>query len=109
MNAPRELATLLLAFGRAGIELANVTYFALTAFGLASMMAASVWTFEILKWAGAAYLAGLKIGFYPEPADFAKRWSLDRRFLPAMREDERARKYAGWQNAVRRTLTNPIH
>ena len=56
---------------------------------------------------GAAYLAGLKIGFYPEPSEFAKRWSLDRRFLPAMREDERARKYAGWQNAVRRTLTRP--
>ena len=56
---------------------------------------------------GAAYLAGLKIGFYPEPSEFTKRWSLDRRFLPAMREDERARKYAGWQNAVRRTLTRP--
>ncbi len=54
---------------------------------------------------GAAYLAGLKVGFYPEPAEFAKRWSLDRRFVPALGEPERARKYAGWQDAVRRTLT----
>ena len=54
---------------------------------------------------GAAYLAGLKIGFYPEPKEFSKSWSLDRRFLPAMNETERARKYAGWQDAVRRTLT----
>ena len=54
---------------------------------------------------GAAYLAGLHAGFYPAPEEFAKRWSLDRRFLPAMGEDERARKYAGWQDAVQRTLT----
>jgi glycerol kinase len=56
---------------------------------------------------GAAYLAGLKAGFYPKPEEFAKRWSLDRRFVPAMDEPERARKYAGWQNAVKRTLTAP--
>ena len=55
---------------------------------------------------GAAYLAGLKAGFYPEPQEFAKRWSLDRRFMPAMDEAARARKYAGWQDAVRRTLTD---
>ena len=55
---------------------------------------------------GAAYLAGLKAEFYPEPKEFAKRWSLDRRFIPAMSESDRARKYAGWQDAVRRTLTD---
>ena len=54
---------------------------------------------------GAAYLAGLKAGFYPEPKEFAKLWSLDRRFSPNMNETERARKYAGWQDAVRRTLS----
>lgn len=56
---------------------------------------------------GAAYLAGFKVGFYPKPSESAKRWSLDRRFVPAMDEPERARKYAGWQQAVRRTLTAP--
>ena len=76
---------------------------------LADILAAPVDRPKVLETTalGAAYLAGLKIGFYPEPSEFAKRWSLDRRFLPAMREDERARKYAGWQNAVRRTLTHP--
>ncbi len=76
---------------------------------LADILAAPVDRPKVLETTalGAAYLAGLKIGFYPEPSEFAKRWSLDRRFLPAMREDERARKYAGWQNAVRRTLTRP--
>jgi glycerol kinase len=55
---------------------------------------------------GAAYLAGLHAGFYPEPQEFAKRWSLERRFLPSMSEIERERKYAGWQDAVRRTLSS---
>jgi glycerol kinase len=53
---------------------------------------------------GAAYLAGLKAGFYPEPAKFAERWKLDRRFEPDMDEATRARKYAGWKRAVKATL-----
>ena len=54
---------------------------------------------------GAGYLAGLKAGFYPPPDEFAKSWKLDRRFRPAMTDAVRARKYAGWKDAVRRTLT----
>ena len=74
---------------------------------LADTLAAPVDRPEVLETTalGAAYLAGLKVDFYPEPAEFSKRWSLDRRFVPAMAEPERARKYAGWQDAVRRTLT----
>ena len=53
---------------------------------------------------GAAYLAGLKAGFYPEPAKFAERWKLDRRFEPDMDEATRARKFAGWKRAVKATL-----
>ncbi|MEQ8250679.1 MAG: glycerol kinase GlpK [Oceanibaculum nanhaiense] len=53
---------------------------------------------------GAAYLAGLKAGFYPEPAKFAERWKLDRRFDPDMDEATRARKFAGWKRAVTATL-----
>ena len=56
---------------------------------------------------GAAYLAGLHSGFYPEPEVFAKSWALDRRFSPDMAEDERERRYAGWLNAVSRTLVTP--
>lgn len=56
---------------------------------------------------GAAYLAGLDAGLYPEPETFQQRWALERRFAPSMEEDQRARKYAGWQKAVARTLHAP--
>lgn len=54
---------------------------------------------------GAAYLAGLATGVYPDPEVFAEGWALDRRFEPGMAEAERERLYGGWQDAVRRTLT----
>ena len=54
---------------------------------------------------GAAWLAGMKAGVYPDQAGFAKEWALDRRFEPQMDEATRARRYAGWKDAVRRTLT----
>jgi glycerol kinase len=54
---------------------------------------------------GAAYLAGLKAGLCPEPEAFAAGWTSARRFLPAMDEATRARKWAGWRDAVARTLT----
>ena len=54
---------------------------------------------------GAAYLAGLQAGFYPPPAEFAKGWRLDRRFVPRMDARLRAEKYEGWKDAVRRTLS----
>jgi glycerol kinase len=49
---------------------------------------------------GAAYLAGLYNGFYPEPARFAASWHLDRRFEPAMDATTRARKLQAWTAAV---------
>ena len=52
---------------------------------------------------GAAYLAGLFADACPPPDEFGKSWALQRRFEPAMAEAERARRYAGWQDAVRRT------
>ena len=54
---------------------------------------------------GAAYLAGLAAGVCPDLATFAGRWRLDRRFEPQMNMALRARKWAGWQDAVGRTLT----
>lgn len=54
---------------------------------------------------GAAYLAGRAAGLCPDLDGFAAQWRRERRFLPAMAEDWRARKYAGWRAAVRRTLT----
>ena len=54
---------------------------------------------------GAAWLAGMRAGFYPGPAEFARTWALDRRFEPALDADRREQIYAGWRDAVRRTLT----
>ena len=56
---------------------------------------------------GAAWLAGMQSGICPGPEDFAVSWALERRFEPQMDEAERARLYARWQDAVRRTLTAP--
>ncbi len=53
---------------------------------------------------GAGYLAGLDAGLYPEPEQFQKRWALERHFLPAMAEADRARKWAGWHVAVAQSL-----
>jgi glycerol kinase len=54
---------------------------------------------------GAAYLAGLQSGLYPEPQAFASRWALDRRFTPAMDDATRRRKIAAWRDAVGRTVS----
>jgi glycerol kinase len=54
---------------------------------------------------GAAYLAGRAAGLCPDLEGFAAQWRLDRRFLPAMDGALRERKYAGWKDAVARTLT----
>jgi glycerol kinase len=54
---------------------------------------------------GAAYLAGLQSGLYPEPKTFAERWALDRRFTAGMDGALRSRKIAAWRDAVGRTLS----
>jgi glycerol kinase len=54
---------------------------------------------------GAAWLAGMRAGVYPGPAEFARTWALDRRFEPAMDAGVREEKYAGWRDAVARTLS----
>lgn len=54
---------------------------------------------------GAAWLAGSKAGVWPKMKEFAKAWSLDRRFKPQMDEKLRTAKLKGWHDAVRRTLT----
>jgi glycerol kinase len=56
---------------------------------------------------GAAYLAGLASGLYPEPEQFASGWSAERRFEPTMAEPEREAKYRGWRSALARVLLRP--
>ena len=53
---------------------------------------------------GAAYLAGLSAGIYPEPQQFADNWRLEHRFKPAMSAATRERKLKGWAAAVRGLL-----
>ena len=55
---------------------------------------------------GAAWLAGMQMDIYPGIDGFAETWALERRFEPKMAETDRDTKYAGWKDAVARTLTN---
>jgi glycerol kinase len=53
---------------------------------------------------GAAYLAGLAVGFWESRAQIAGLWQMDHCFRPAMDEAVRERLYRGWQDAVRATI-----
>ncbi len=53
---------------------------------------------------GAAYLAGLHAGFFPEPDRFLEHWRLEHQFKPQMDAAVRERKLAAWSTAVRRLL-----
>ena len=53
---------------------------------------------------GAAYLAGLAVGVGANKEDLIQNWQLNRRFEPTMGADERAKLYAGWQKAVKRSM-----
>ena len=77
---------------------------------LADMLAAPVDRPVVMETTalGAAYLAGRAAGLCPDLDGFAAQWRLDRRFKPRMDAATRERKYAGWQDAVRRTLTRTM-
>ncbi|MFQ5880428.1 MAG: FGGY family carbohydrate kinase, partial [Dehalococcoidia bacterium] len=51
---------------------------------------------------GAAYLAGLAVGFWKGLDDLARNWQADKRFSPQMPADRREALYQGWQRAVGR-------
>lgn len=54
---------------------------------------------------GAAWLAGMKSGVYPDQQGFADSWALGRRFTAELDVNSSNQKYAGWKDAVRRTLS----
>ncbi len=56
---------------------------------------------------GAAYLAGLDAGAYPEPAAFQAQWVREACFVPALEAAEREAKYAGWRVAVAQAVYVP--
>jgi glycerol kinase len=53
---------------------------------------------------GAAYAAGLAVGYWTDPSELQANWQEDKRWTPAWSSDERAAGYAGWRKAVQRTL-----
>ena len=50
---------------------------------------------------GAAYLAGLAVGYWSSTEDVLQNWSVDREFMPGIPDDERTRRLKGWNKAVR--------
>jgi glycerol kinase len=51
---------------------------------------------------GAAYLAGLAVGYWKSQADIARQWQADKRFTPAMKPAARDRIAKGWMRALSR-------
>jgi glycerol kinase len=53
---------------------------------------------------GAAYAAGLAVGFWRNTDDLRAGWGVDKTWVPAMPDDERAKYYKSWKKAVQRSL-----
>ncbi|MFS0674048.1 glycerol kinase GlpK [Ornithinibacillus sp. 179-J 7C1 HS] len=52
---------------------------------------------------GAAYLAGLAVGYWKDKEEIAKQWQIDKTFENTMNADEKDKLYTGWQKAVEAT------
>lgn len=52
---------------------------------------------------GAAYLAGLAVGFWRDKAEICSSWKLNQAFIPEMSEEKRTKLYRGWLKAVERS------
>ena len=55
---------------------------------------------------GAAYLAGLAVGYWSSIDEIRKQWQIDRVFEPSMEEEKVTAAKAGWEDAVKRTLSD---
>ncbi|GAA3114642.1 glycerol kinase [Kribbella aluminosa] len=53
---------------------------------------------------GAAYAAGLAVGFWKNKDELVQNWNEDKRWEPQWNDEQRTQGYAGWQKAVQRTL-----
>ena len=54
---------------------------------------------------GAAYLAGLAVGFWDSQEEIATQWNIDKSYEPTMDEEKRAELVSGWEKAVASTRT----
>ena len=53
---------------------------------------------------GAAYLAGLAVGYWKDTDEIKQNWAIDRSFAPEISEEDRTRRIKGWKKAVRCTM-----
>jgi glycerol kinase len=53
---------------------------------------------------GAAYLAGLAVGFWNDKNDISNNWALDREFTPCLLSEQSEQRYDNWKRAVERSL-----
>ena len=53
---------------------------------------------------GAAYLAGLAVGYWKNRDEIRENWQLSRRFVPSMEEESRKKRLHGWDKAVKCAL-----
>ncbi|RHW41449.1 glycerol kinase [Neobacillus notoginsengisoli] len=53
---------------------------------------------------GAAYLAGLAVGYWESMDEIAAQWAIDRSFEPQMQEENRTELYDGWKKAVKAAM-----
>lgn len=53
---------------------------------------------------GAAYLAGLAVGYWESQEEIASQWAIDRSFEPKMGEEDRSQLYGGWKKAVKAAM-----
>jgi glycerol kinase len=57
---------------------------------------------------GAAWLAGMQSGTWPDQDGFARTWQCERRFQPTLADAQRQARLKGWRAAVRRTLAAAV-
>lgn len=55
---------------------------------------------------GAAYLAGLAVGFWKSIDELQQQWQIDKTFTPSMKDDERNELKKGWERAVSSTINH---
>ncbi|KQU22136.1 glycerol kinase GlpK [Peribacillus sp. FSL K6-1552] len=53
---------------------------------------------------GAAYLAGLAVGYWKDQEEIAQQWAIDKTFNPSMDEQESEKLYDGWKKAVQAAM-----
>ncbi|MEH7381495.1 glycerol kinase GlpK [Bacillus sp. JJ1533] len=53
---------------------------------------------------GAAYLAGLSVGFWKDQSEISNKWAIDQTFEPKMSEEKQEELYNGWKKAVQATM-----